>query len=440
MPVRSAAQPLVRRGARKMEFPLRVMPMSGKVYPVSKIPDRSTSRGKIRNMEQAKKRLTVGAGGIDPRDVRLIEIVFRHSQYNPIEFELQTRLELKTAEVLLINPMTQDGLKALAKLRTSGLNIPVISVVPRGASPGSKYAIALDRLTLQLLPMLNKVVEDHYGHESGNAGAAKVAKASGAADFANEHLRRSSHEVSSPARAGQHTFPQPAHHLAQNSVPPTDKFSAPNEWPTPPSNQVEAAPKEPIAKASYEIPGIKEDVEHNAQEIRVLVVDDSPTVRSQLASAVQKLGMACDPVGSALEGLKLCEQRHYDLALVDVVMPEMDGYKLTKEIRKHFKQTPVIILTSKSSPFDLARGALAGCDTYLVKPVTMQKLKDAMYKSLRKSLAIDDVESVLQAQLARNARAQAQNQALQNAGTSLLETQPNTNIRALPKRDLAKTA
>ena len=126
-------------------------------------------------MEQAKKRLTVGSGGIDPRDVRLIEIVFRHSQYNPIEFELQTRLELKTAEVLLINPMTEDGLKALAKLRTSGLNIPVISVVPRGASPGSKYAIALDRLTLQLLPMLNKVVEDHYGHESGNGAVNKSA-------------------------------------------------------------------------------------------------------------------------------------------------------------------------------------------------------------------------------------------------------------------------
>ncbi len=391
-------------------------------------------------MEQAKKRLTVGAGGIDPRDVRLIEIVFRHSQYNPIEFELQTRLELKTAEVLLINPMTQDGLKALAKLRTSGLNIPVISVVPRGASPGSKYAIALDRLTLQLLPMLNKVVEDHYGHESGNVGSVKVAKTPATSDFANEHLRRSSSELSTPPATSHQSFPQAAQQQVQDQVHTTDHLSAPNQWPAAQASQVQQAPKGPAAKVSYEIPGIKEEVDHNAQEIRILVVDDSPTVRSQLASAVQKLGMACDPVGSALEGLKLFEQRHYDLALVDVVMPEMDGYKLTKEIRRHFKQTPVIILTSKSSPFDLARGALAGCDTYLVKPVTMQKLKDAMYKSLRKSLAIDDVESVLQAQLARNAQAQAQQQALQNAGISLPEVQSNTNIRALPKRDLAKTA
>jgi DNA-binding response OmpR family regulator len=387
-------------------------------------------------MEQAKKRLTVGAGGIDPRDVRLIEIVFRHSQYNPIEFELQTRLELKTAEVLLINPMTQEGLKALAKLRTSGLNIPVISVVPRGASPGSKYAIALDRLTLQLLPMLNKVVEDHYGHESANVLAAKLVKAPTTSDFANEHLRRSLQEASTPPHGDQSSFLSSAQHPAQPSVPLADKFDTPKQWSAAQPSPVEDAPKEPATKISYEVPGIKEEVEHNAQEIRVLVVDDSPTVRSQLAAAVQKLGMACDPVGSAMEGLKLCEQKHYDLALVDVVMPEMDGYKLTKEIRRHFKQTPVIILTSKSSPFDLARGALAGCDTYLVKPVTMQRLKDAMYKSLRKSMAIDDVESVLQAQIARNAQALAQ----QQAGASPLQVQPNTNIRALPKRDLAKTA
>jgi DNA-binding response OmpR family regulator len=388
-------------------------------------------------MEEAKKRLTVGSGGIDPRDVRLIEIVFRHSQYNPIEFELQTRLELKTAEVLLINPMTQDGLKALAKLRTSSLNIPVISVVPRGASPGSKYAIALDRLTLQLLPMLNKVVEDHYGYESGNGAVSKIAPGSSNSNFANEHLQRNFSEATPEINKGHDPFstrvPRPSQHFTPKigSQPPDAQLPA-----TPPDTSGSATP----AAGVYEVPGIKQVVEQNDQEIRVLIVDDSPTVRSQLAGAVQKLGMVCDPVGSAREGLKLCDQKHYDLALVDVVMPEMDGYKLTKEIRKHFKQTPVIILTSKSSPFDLARGALAGCDTYLVKPVTMQKLKDAMYKSLRKSMAIDDVEAVLQAQIARQAQRQAQPVALQHTGAADPEIQNPNNIRTLPRRDFVKSA
>jgi CheY-like chemotaxis protein len=397
-------------------------------------------------MEQIKKRLTVGAGGIDPRDVRLIEIVFRHSQYNPIEFELQTRLELKTAEVLLINPMTQEGLKALAKLRTSGLNIPVISVVPRGASPGSKYAIALDRLTLQLLPMLNKVVEDHYGQETVSLAPPRPVKSQQASDFANEHLRR----TGQAADQSTESLGAPASSTSRLEQSPSSKFDSVSPQSTQVQTQTTQAQRPPVeatistgaTNSSYDVPGIQEEIAHDPQEIRVLVVDDSPTVRSQLAGAVQKLGMTCDPVGSAKEALKMCEQRHYNLALVDVVMPEMDGYKLTKEIRKYFRHTPVIILTSKSSPFDLARGALAGCDTYLVKPVTMQKLKDAMYKSLRKSLAIDDVDAILQAQLARSAQIRAQQTAQQHTGPSHAEVQAqtNTNVRALPTRELVKSA
>jgi DNA-binding response OmpR family regulator len=56
---------------------------------------------------------------------------------------------------------------------------------------------------------------------------------------------------------------------------------------------------------------------------------------------------------------------------------------------------PVIILTSKSSPFDLARGALAGCDTYLTKPVPLKELEAAVVKQLRKALAIDDISGLI---------------------------------------------
>jgi DNA-binding response OmpR family regulator len=382
-------------------------------------------------MEQVKKRLTVGSGGIDPRDVRLIEIVFRHSQYNPIEFELQTRLELKTAEVLLINPMTPEGLKALAKLRTSGLNIPVISVVQRGASPGSKYAIALDRLTLQLLPMLNKVVEEHYGHDNSPSHSGKQVAGSTGHDFANDHLRR---QVSEATKS--------AHLDASTRSVPTDNLERMSRFDTPP--QVAELAKAVQAGAQQlggeSAPQKALELDSPGQEIWVLIVDDSPTVRSQLTIAVQKLGMSCHAVPSALEAIKLCQARHFDLALVDVIMPDIDGYKLTKEIRRHFKSTPVIILTSKSSPFDLARGALAGCDTYLVKPVTMQKLKDTMFKSLRKSMAIDDVEAVLQAQLARRALAIPVLPLNSSHATEDGNPASASNVRVLPMRDLARTA
>ena len=113
--------------------------------------------------------------------------------------------------------------------------------------------------------------------------------------------------------------------------------------------------------------------------------------------AFDRMGISCEPVASAAEALARLVDEHFDLALVDVVMPDMDGYKLTREIKrsKRLRQIPVIILTSRSSPFDLARAALAGCDTYLTKPVPFRALEAAVLKQLRKALAIDDLAGLV---------------------------------------------
>jgi two-component system, cell cycle response regulator len=129
------------------------------------------------------------------------------------------------------------------------------------------------------------------------------------------------------------------------------------------------------------------------RQLRALVVDDSPTVRTQIANVVSRIGMLCDAVDSAQVALARLADASYDIIYIDVVMPDMDGYKLTREIKRDRanKTTPVIILTSQSSPFDRARGALAGCDTFLTKPVGLKQFYDATVKVLRKSMAIDDL-------------------------------------------------
>jgi twitching motility two-component system response regulator PilG len=73
-------------------------------------------------------------------------------------------------------------------------------------------------------------------------------------------------------------------------------------------------------------------------------------------------------------------------------MPDMDGYRMTRLIKKNrsLRGMPVVILTSRSSPFDLARGALAGCNSYLVKPVTLQSLRDTVMKHLRRVARRED--------------------------------------------------
>ncbi|MEK9721421.1 MAG: response regulator, partial [Quisquiliibacterium sp.] len=130
---------------------------------------------------------------------------------------------------------------------------------------------------------------------------------------------------------------------------------------------------------------------------QVLIVDDSSTVRVQLQIALDRLGLGWASASSAAEAMEQLESRSFDLALVDVVMPDSDGYKLTREIKRdpRWRRMPVIILTSRSSPFDLARGALAGCDAYLSKPVPFRALQQALVNQLRKSLRIDDLSALM---------------------------------------------
>lgn len=119
-----------------------------------------------------------------------------------------------------------------------------------------------------------------------------------------------------------------------------------------------------------------------------LIVDDSVTVRAQLESALQPLGMNVIQAGSAGEAERLLIDRRLavDVVLLDVVMPGVDGYQFLNALRKHphMRRLPVIMLTSRASPFDRARGALAGCDAYLTKPIESARLREVVQKTLVK--------------------------------------------------------
>jgi twitching motility two-component system response regulator PilG len=124
-----------------------------------------------------------------------------------------------------------------------------------------------------------------------------------------------------------------------------------------------------------------------------LVVDDSQTVRTQLEVTLSRCGLKVDLAANGEEARTLVQTRVYDLIFLDVVMPGINGYELCREIR-HIpsgRHVSVVMLTSRSSPFDRARGALAGCDTYLTKPVTVKDFYAAVHKSLTKRYTIDEL-------------------------------------------------
>jgi len=118
-----------------------------------------------------------------------------------------------------------------------------------------------------------------------------------------------------------------------------------------------------------------------------LVVDDSNTVRKQVELELKLLGIWTDAAESGEDAFERLAQKDYDIIFLDVMLPGVDGYQICKTIKrdKTKKKTPVIMLTSKSSPFDRIKGALAGCDTYLTKPAKQNAFQKVVKKYLQPS-------------------------------------------------------
>lgn len=114
--------------------------------------------------------------------------------------------------------------------------------------------------------------------------------------------------------------------------------------------------------------------------LKVLVIDDSKTIRRTAETLLTKEG--CD-VYTAVDGfdaLAKISDHHPDIIFVDIMMPRLDGYQTCSLIKhnKVFKETPVIMLSSKDGLFDRARGRLVGSEQYLTKPFTKDELLGAI--------------------------------------------------------------
>jgi len=117
----------------------------------------------------------------------------------------------------------------------------------------------------------------------------------------------------------------------------------------------------------------------------VLVVDDNATVRKFMETRLAPYGFIVDFAETGEQAVGLTGTKEYTCVFLDVVLPGIDGYqvcKLIKGNKQAVKRTAVVMLTSRSSPFDKLRGSLAGCDEYLTKPVDENHLLEVIAKFL----------------------------------------------------------
>ena len=114
--------------------------------------------------------------------------------------------------------------------------------------------------------------------------------------------------------------------------------------------------------------------------LKILVVDDSKTIRRTAETLLSKEGCEVFTAIDGFDALSKIADHQPDLIFVDIMMPRLDGYETCSLIKhnKVFKQTPVIMLSSKDGLFDRARGRIVGSEQYLTKPFTKDELLGAI--------------------------------------------------------------
>lgn len=118
----------------------------------------------------------------------------------------------------------------------------------------------------------------------------------------------------------------------------------------------------------------------------ILVVDDESRIRSIIRKYAEFEGHQVTEAGDGMEAVNLCRKENFDLIIMDIMMPELDGFSACREIRKT-NQTPIIMLSARGEEYDRINGFEVGIDDYVVKPFSPKELMlrvDAVMKRVKR--------------------------------------------------------
>lgn len=125
---------------------------------------------------------------------------------------------------------------------------------------------------------------------------------------------------------------------------------------------------------------------------RILIVDDEPSITEFVSYAMQKEGYETDVASDGETALKMLEEKHYDLFVLDIMLPGIDGYDLCRRIRAKMN-TPILFLSARDSELNKVVGLELGADDYLAKPFGVRELMARTRALLRRSQPNDSLSS-----------------------------------------------
>ena len=127
----------------------------------------------------------------------------------------------------------------------------------------------------------------------------------------------------------------------------------------------------------------------NGSMYHILVADDESRIRALIRKYAEFDGHSVTEAGDGMEAVLLCRKNEYDLIIMDIMMPELDGFSACREIRK-ISQTPIIMLSARGEEYDRINGFEVGIDDYVTKPFSPKELMlrvDAIMKRVRRPAA-----------------------------------------------------
>ncbi|MFP7334963.1 response regulator transcription factor [Shouchella clausii] len=119
--------------------------------------------------------------------------------------------------------------------------------------------------------------------------------------------------------------------------------------------------------------------------IKILLVEDSDNTRKLLAKILSKNNYYVLQAKDGLEALDILDKQIVDLVIVDIMMPNMNGYDLTQELRAFMKDIPILMITAKQEPANKRKGFIVGTDDYMTKPVDEEEMLLRIRALLRRS-------------------------------------------------------
>lgn len=113
---------------------------------------------------------------------------------------------------------------------------------------------------------------------------------------------------------------------------------------------------------------------HNGNTMRILIIEDELPLQQQIAAALRDKGYAVDCADNGKEGLYMGTEITFDMAVIDLGLPELSGIEVIKQLREAGRRLPILILTARGRWQDKVEGLASGADDYLVKPFHMEEL------------------------------------------------------------------